>query len=206
MSRAELFKFQHDAVITLCELDLNPIGFNVVQRFHPYDSGSSVVFNGNTYDSFPIELDGFELTSKGLPIPKVRMGNVLGTISALIEDYDGLQGAKFTKFRTLAQYLGQPTNPNYVIGRPDIYYVDRPSEETTLSVTFELRSVLEINGLRLPKRWITQNSCTAIFKSGECGYTGSNTTCTRDLAGCAANFGANAVLNINAFPGVDLVS
>lgn len=206
MGRAELFKLEHNAIVELCELDLNPIGFNVVQRFHPYDTPNSVTFNGQVYEPLPINMDGFELTSKGLPIPKVTLGNVLGTVSTLIELYDGLQGAKFTRLKTLAQYLGQPSNPSYILGKPDVYYVDRPSEETALSVTFELRSVLEITGLKLPKRWITRNSCTAIFKSAECGYTGANTTCTRDLAGCAVNFGANAILNINAFPGVDLVA
>jgi lambda family phage minor tail protein L len=205
MTRADLFKFEHNQVVDLCSLDLNPIGYNLIQRFHPYDSGNSIIFNGLFYESLPLKLEGFELTSKGLPIPKITVGNVLGTISALIEDYDGLQGARFKRIRTLSQYLDQPPNLNYIIGHPDVFFIDRVSEETTLSVTFELRSILEINGRRLPGRWITQNTCTAIFKSGECGYTGSNTSCTRDLQGCSNNFGANAVLNINAFPGVDLV-
>jgi lambda family phage minor tail protein L len=205
MTRADLFKFEHNQIVDLCSLDLNPIGYDIIQLFHPYDSGESIVFNGLHYDPLPVKLEGFELTSKGLPIPKVTVGNVLGTISALIEDYDGLQGAKFSRIRTLSQYLNQSPNPNYIIGNPDIFFVDRVSEETALMVTFELRSLLEINGRRLPGRWITQNTCTAIFKSGECGYTGSNTSCTRDLAGCFANFGAYETLNINAFPGVDLV-
>lgn len=205
MTRADLFKFEHNQIVDLCSLDLNPIGHNLIQRFHPYDSGAVITFNGLIYQPLPLKLDGFELTSRGLPIPKITVGNVLGTISALIEDYDGLQGAKFSRIRTLSQYLDQPPNPNYIIGQPDVFFVDRVSEETALSVTFELRSILEINGRRLPGRWITQNTCTAIFKSGECGYTGSNTSCTRDLQGCSTNFGANAVLNINAFPGVDLV-
>jgi lambda family phage minor tail protein L len=205
VSRTDLYKFEHNQIVDLCELDLNVIGYPILQRFHLYDFGAPVVFNGLTYDPSPIKLEGFELTSKGLPIPKAFTGNVLGTISALIEDCDGLQGAKFSRFRTLSQYLDLTPNPAYIIGRPDIYYIDRVAEETALSVTFELRSVLEINGRRLPGRWITQNTCTAIFKSGECGYTGSNTSCSRDIDGCAANFGANAVLNINAFPGVDLV-
>jgi lambda family phage minor tail protein L len=205
MTRADLFKFEHNQVVDLCSLDLTPIGHNYTQLFHPYNSGGSVTFNDAIYESLPAKLEGFELTSKGLPIPKLTVGNVLGTISTLIEDYDGLQGAKFSRTRTLSQYLSQPANPNYIIGNPDIFFVDRVSEETELQVTFEMRSVLEINGRRLPGRWITQNTCTATFKSGECGYTGSNTSCTRDLQGCATNFGAYEVLNINAFLGVDLV-
>jgi lambda family phage minor tail protein L len=205
MTRADLFKFEHNQVVDLCSLDLTPIGYSLIQLFHPYDSGGSIAFNGLVYESLPIKLEAFELTSKGLPIPKITVGNVLGTISALIEDYEGLQGAKFSRLRTLSQYLNQPVNPNYIIGRPDIFFVDRVSEETALSVTFELKSPLEINGRRLPGRWITQNTCTAIFKSGECGYTGSNISCTRDLAGCTANFGVYEVLNINTYPGVDLV-
>jgi lambda family phage minor tail protein L len=206
MSRQDLYGFAHDAIIDLLELDFNPLGYNLIQRMHPHEIGQPIIFNGQTYAPVPLKMEGFETSTRGLPTPKIQIGNALGTISALLTQFEGLQGAKFTRFNTLAKYLNLPTNPNYILGDPDVFFVDRASEETRISVTFELRSVFEVNGLNLPRRYITQNNCTALFKSAECGYTGPNTSCTRNLAGCSANFGSNAILNINAFPGVDLIS
>lgn len=201
----DLRSFAHDGIVDLLVLDLTVVGFPVVEYFHPYKTDQVVNFNGNNYRPVPIDMSGFELSSRALPTPKVTIGNALGAISNMIKLYDGLQGAKLSRFKTFIKYLGLPANPAYLLSPPDVYYVDRVAEETRLGVVIELQSVFALNGLKLPGRIITQNTCTAIFKSAECGYIGANTTCSRTLSGCLANFGANSTLPINAFPGVDVL-
>ncbi len=100
------------AVIELFELELNTAqhGTNDIYRFHAgtsLNNNGEIVWNGNSYLRFPVEADGFEYSGNGqLPRPKVRVSNILSTITALLLTLpDGLEGAKFTRIRTLARYL-----------------------------------------------------------------------------------------------------
>ena len=96
------------AIIELFRLELNTAqhGTNDVFRFH---AGTSLNNNGNVYWAgeeylaFPIEADGFDYSGNGqLPRPKIRVSNILSTITALILTLlDGLEGAKITRIRTL---------------------------------------------------------------------------------------------------------
>ena len=106
------------AVIELFELELNTAqhGTNEIYRFHAGSSlhnNDEVVWNGNSYLRFPVEADGFEYSGNGqLPRPKVRVSNILSTITALLLTLpDGLEGAKFTRIRTLGRYLDAENFP-----------------------------------------------------------------------------------------------
>ena len=106
------------AIIELFRLELNTAqhGTNDVFRFH---AGTSLNNNGNVYWAgeeylaFPIEADGFDYSGNGqLPRPKIRVSNILSTITALILTLpDGLEGAKVTRIRTLARYLDENNFP-----------------------------------------------------------------------------------------------
>jgi lambda family phage minor tail protein L len=203
-----LFDLEHGAIVTLCQVDTTPAGYTYTLNFHPYNTDQVAVFNGVTYLPMSVEMSGFKSTTNGLPTPRVTIGNAMGTVSQAIANYNGLQGAKFTRFKTLRQFIGLPANPNYIMGHPDIFYIDRVSAESAIGVTFDLKSDQENYGLKLPRQQITKNYCTAQFKSAECGYVGANTICDRTLngaAGCRFNFGANAILNFNGCPEVDYV-
>lgn len=114
---AEMQTLSPSAEITLFEIDATTVG-DTIYRFHPGKNGllGDVVWQGNTYSAFPIEASGFELTGRGtLPRPKIRVSNVLGTMSALVLTFDDLAGCKVTRIRTLAKFLdvvnfGPPRN------------------------------------------------------------------------------------------------
>ena len=90
-------------------------GSNTLYRFHNganLNANGEVVWAGNSYLRFPIECSGFEFGSTGtLPRPKISISNIFGTMTAIMQDVNtttignDLNGAKFTRIRTLARYL-----------------------------------------------------------------------------------------------------
>ena len=86
------------------------------------NSNASIIWQGNTYDKFPIAAEGFEYSGRGtLPRPTITVSNVLGTITALMSTvnattpFNDLQGAKFVRIRTLSRFLDAanfPSNQN----------------------------------------------------------------------------------------------
>lgn len=221
------------AVIELFELELTTAlhGVNETYRFHAganLNSNGEVVWAGNNYLRFPIEADGFEYSGNGqLPRPKVRVSNILSTITALLLSLpEGLEGAKFTRIRTLARYIDGANFPGSVnpYGSPDptaefpreVYYVDRKTVETRDVVEFELAASFDLAGVRAPKRQCIGNICQWEYRSTECGYTGSSyfnendqavatlaaDVCGKKLSSCKARFGSTAELPFGSYPGI----
>ena len=185
---SELQGVAPSAIIELFELDLNQLqhGITETYRFHAGSSlnaNGELVWAGNSYMRFPVEADGFEYSGNGqLPRPKIRCSNILGTITALLLSLpSGLEGAKFTRIRTLARYLDAVNFPGSVnpYGVPDpsaefpreIFYVDRKVVETRDVVEFELAAAFDLAGVRAPKRQCISNICQWVYRSAECGYT-----------------------------------
>jgi lambda family phage minor tail protein L len=207
------------AVIELFELELNTLQHGVADtyRFHAGSSlnaNGEVVWAGNAYLRFPVEANGFEYSGNGqLPRPKMRVSNILGTITALLLSLpDGMEGAKVTRIRTLARYIDGAnfpggTNP---YGTPDptasfpseVFYIDRKVVETRDVVEFELAAAFDLAGVRAPKRQCIANICQWVYKSTECSYTGALTSCSKTLDECKAHFGATAELPFGSFPGI----
>lgn len=207
------------AIIELFELQLNVAqhGVNETYRFHAgvnEKDSQSVVWAGNEYLRFPIEVEGFEYSGQGqLPRPKMRASNIFGTITALILTLpNGLEGAKFTRIRTLARYLDAVNFTGNVnpYGTPDptaefpreIFYVDRKSSETRDVIEFELAAVFDLIGVRAPKRQCVSNICQWKYRGPECGYAGNayfnannqpvatlaEDACGKQLASCELRF------------------
>ena len=101
------------AIIELFELELNAAqhGVNETYRFHAgvnaTGNNGDIIWNSQAYMRFPLEAEGFEYSGQGqLPRPKLRISNILGTITAIILTLpNGLEGAKVTRIRTLARFL-----------------------------------------------------------------------------------------------------
>ena len=74
-------------------------------------------------------------------------------------------GAKFVRIRTLVKFIdavnfanntNATADPNAEFPR-EVYYIDRKSAENRDVVTFELASVSDLAGIRLPKRQCTRD-------------------------------------------------
>ena len=207
------------AVIELYELELNVLqhGVSDTYRFHSgtsLNASGQLTWNGNAYLRFPIEAEGFEYSGNGqLPRPKVRVSNILGTITAVILSLPkGIEGAKFTRIRTLARYIDAANFPGSVnpYGTPDptaefpreIFYVDRKVSETRDVIEFELAAVFDLAGVRAPKRQCIANICQWKYKSTECGWSPSasvsGTYVSKAISGKASTSGTTITLTSTA--------
>ena len=196
---AELQKINPSSIIELFELQVNAAvhGADFTYRFHagtsPYNSNGNVIWDGNTYSALPIEAEGFEYKAEtgSLPRPRIRVANLLGSITAILLDVNtttagnDLTGAKLTRIRTLLRYLDDanfPDESSNPFGTADttskfpdeIYYVARKVTETRDVVEFELAAAFDLAGVRAPKRQCSANLCPWIYKGSECGYSGSS--------------------------------
>lgn len=226
---SEIQKLAPSAVIELFVLDATNIGGEVF-RFHAGTNAlrGKVVWQGNEYLPFPIQVTGFEYNGTGqLPRPKVVVANLTGVITTLLLELDDLLGAKFIRKRTLAKYLDAV---NFDGGvnlsadataefAEDVYYVDRKASENRDLVEFELAASFDLQGIRLPRRQIIQNICPWRYRGSECGYTGSvyfdandnrvgtlaQDVCGKRLASCKVRFGEYAELPFGGFPAAGLI-
>lgn len=194
---SELQKINPSSLIELFELELTAAlhGTSTTYRFHAgtTDVGAQdIIWDGNTYSKYPIEVEGFEYNAESgsLPRPTLRVSNLFGAITTILLDVNAttpgndLTGAKLTRIRTLVRYIDAAnfsggTNP---YGTPDtssklpdeIYYIARKVSENRDLVEFELAAVFDLAGVRAPKRQCNQNLCPWIYRGSECGYAGTN--------------------------------
>ena len=229
---SELQSVAPGAVIELYQLQLNTDQHGVEQTYYFHaginaDQTGDVVWDGETYTRFPVEVEGFEYSGRGeLPRPRFRVSNVLSTVTTILAGLpNGLGGAKVVRIRTLARFLDavnfeNDTNP---YGTPDptaefpqeIYYVDRKSAENREVVEFELAAIFDIAGVRAPKRQCLRNLCQWEYRSAECSWTGTDyynaaneevdseaeDVCGKRLSSCRTRFGRTE-LPYGAFPGL----
>ncbi len=196
---SELQKVNPSSIIELFELELfaNLHGSDFTYRFHAgtnqFNSNGNIIWDGNTYTRFPIEVEGFEYKADSgtLPRPTVRVSNMFGTITAILlginADNPGndLTGAKLTRIRTLVRYIDDanfPEESSNPYGTADtssvmpseVYYISRKVAETRDLVEFEAAAVFDLAGIRAPKRQCHANLCPWIYKGSECGYSGTD--------------------------------
>jgi lambda family phage minor tail protein L len=196
--QTQIQSLEPSAIIELFQLQLTAAvnGIDTTFYYHAGTNGltANVVFAGITYAAAPIEVDGFELTSKGaLPRPTMRIANVTGAISALLLTYNPLQ-AKVTRIRTCKKFLDgvnfaggtNPTADPTAKFEDQIWYIDRVSKENIQLVEFELTSKLDLTNLQLPGRQV-QDYCPWVYRGAECGYTGGSYFDVNDNATSAAN-------------------
>jgi lambda family phage minor tail protein L len=102
----------------------------------------------------------------------------------------------------------------------DIYYIEQKKNESIEYVEFEMVSGAALDGVKLPRRQIIQNSCPFAYRGADCGYTGTNyfdrndnpvTDSTKDVCGkklnsCEVRFGAGSELPYGGFPAAGLIS
>lgn len=216
-------------IVELFELDLTPLG-GEVERWHNgvNELEADIVWGGDTFFRLPIKATGFEKSSTGAsPRPTVQMSNVFGDIAAAARAVGGFETAEFRRIKTFVKYLDAV---NFSGGNPDadpgmkfpdeIYFIERKTIETSSILEFELRSSMDVAGVKLPRRQVLQNTCLWAYRGDECTYAGGPVAdesdaptadpdedeCGKRLASCKRRFGEFNPLPFGAFPGVGLFS
>lgn len=207
------------ALVTLYEVDATSVGA-LVYRFHAYPQAGPIIWQGLEYDPWPVEASGFEMAANGAtPAPRLRLSNVSGFVTALVIGFDDLIGARVTRRRTLGRYLdGQPEADPTEAFPDEIWYIEQKVIETPEVVEFELASAMDSEGVQLPRRQIIANSCSWVYRSADCGYSGPPVAtaydvptsdpaldhCGKRLQSCRLRFGTNGELPFGGFPAAAL--
>ena len=178
----ELLKLSPSTLVVLYELDLTEIGDTKYFFYEgTTESNENIVWQGNAYSALPIEATGFDVSSEGVQAtPTVTISNVFGTMSTLAREFNDLLGAKVVRRRTMLKYLdavnfesGNVEADPTVGYEDDVFFVNRKSSETHLSVEFELSSPWDVENILLPKRQIIKNLCSWTYRDPlTCGYSG----------------------------------
>jgi len=201
---ADLQQGWHDAIVELIDLDLSPITADPADLFYftnqlkPDDT--KIQWKGNIYEPIPIASAGYEKSTTGqIAQPSLTVANVLGTFTQIISELDDLVGAKVTRRRTLGKYLDGEPNADPLQEFPiDIFFIERKTQENSMIISWELASVLDLEGLKLPRRIITQNYCQWRYRGSECGYTGGILYGSNDKPIDTTGLSAAAVTVVNA--------
>tara|TARA_Y100001972_G_scaffold72664_1_gene88240 strand:- start:1232 stop:1852 length:621 start_codon:yes stop_codon:yes gene_type:complete len=195
---SELQKLNPSARIELFVLELveglhyatgNPSNVPTVYRFHSgtnVNTNANIIWQGNTYQRFPITFEGAEFTGKGqVPRPTLTVAN-LGGISRsgsvitvtdlmlivnLTTPHNDLADAKLTRITTLASEIDAANFPsnNNPFGTPssnelpqEIFFIDRKTTESRDIVQFELVGALDQANKKLPARQVTRKDFAGV--------------------------------------------
>ena len=156
------------SIIELFTIELNTAlhGSNTIYRFHNganLNANGEVVWAGNSYLRFPIECTGFEFGSTGtLPRPTIAVSNIFGTLTAIMQDVNtttvgnDLNGAKFTRIRTLARFLDAVNFAPKTVTSTSTTTVADPADAETVTYTVTVvqdsngDNVFALNGVQKP--------------------------------------------------------
>ncbi|GKX58339.1 phage minor tail protein L [Leminorella grimontii] len=224
----ETAKPNQDALIALFELDLTHIGGDRY-RFHSGENElrGNVVWQGHVYTAYPIEARGFSFNGQGTSNrPTLTVANLAGLLTGLCQDYDEIVGAIITRRQVYAKFLDAVNfadgneNADPTQERVARYIVERPTALDFDFATFELALPCESDGALLPARVIIADTCSWIYRSSECGWTGGAVAdefdkpttdracdkCGKRLTSCKLRWGANNPLPFGGFPSVSKMS
>ncbi len=170
------------------------LGINTIFRFHSNINLtlSSLFWQGNEYIAAPIEAQGFETNLKGSPpIPTLSITvsdegiPQLTILKQRIRELGDIVGAKVTRIRTFARFIDASNffnqtpplnyNPDPTQELPrDIWYIDRLANENKTAIQYELSPLFTVEGITLPGRIISENSCPWSYRGEGCLYEFAN--------------------------------
>lgn len=218
-TKAELERSEMDAIVKLFELDISRITNGTGDKFFRFTNEDQIIeWRGKKFTPMPIELTGVDMKSDGTSNrPTLRVGNVEGYMYGVINQFNGLIGAKLTVYYIEERFLY--TNPNEYVAA--VYMVNAPKEYNKEVATFELALPSETDGFTLPNRTILATVCPFAYRGAGCGYDGhavadiednaiephemDKDQCSKSLLGCKARFGANGQLPFGGFVMADKV-
>ena len=126
---------------------------------------ATVSLDGDVYSAFPITAEGFEYDGKGaLPRPSISIAADPAVIGLIVSP-SGLVGCKFERIRTFSKYLDNGTSPDPTATLPiESYIIDRKTSHTSTVLKFELCSIIDQEGKRIPARQIVRDSCPFVYR------------------------------------------
>lgn len=227
--RFELQSLEQDAMIELYDIDLTQFTTKNGKRGQIIrlcnglnEMRKNIVWLGNEYLAYPIQGSGFESKAQGASNrPKLAISNLFGLVTGMINDFGDCLGAKVTRTKIYAKYLdpinfrnGQNPLHDRNMKVSSYYLIEQLDNMNRESASFTLAIPTELDGLVLPARSMMANTCSWVYRSVECGYTGAPVAdekdqptsdpkkdkCSKCRSGCKLrnnirNFGAYIAIN-----------
>ncbi len=179
---------QSSGIVDLYEIELNnnakayitkaPDGSLQNIELYDYDTHTQK----NTYIPIPLEIEGIDVTTKGVSArPVLTIANILTDFENAISPltFQDLIGKKIYRRRTLQKYLvGEASETASGVAPVEfprqMWVVDRVEQEDSLSIAFELTSPFNTEGLVLPYRVVGHNACPWQYQGASPEKTESN--------------------------------
>jgi lambda family phage minor tail protein L len=188
-------QFKQNNITKRIDLNDNILRFhNNVNIFNSY-----IVWQGKVYHPAPIAAEGFEATTKGtLPQPTLSISSQsengidqLALLKHEIRKFGDIIGSTVTRRRTFAKYLDktnftlfsganlseksqqipQGYEPDPFAELPkDVYFIERKQTENKSIITYQLSSILDLEGTKIPKRVINSDKCVWQYRGIGCWY------------------------------------
>lgn len=228
----EFLAFEVDEIVSLYTVDGTAFGAGAIVFSDRLVEGAQVAFDGVVYPPAPVSLEGLEWSGAGAPpeptvtVGLAQAGPAATLLLAMLEQYQDMIGATFTRVQTLRKYLdGQPTaDPTQTFGR-EVWQVRQKTRQTPEGVTWVLRSAIDQEDAQIPRRTAT-NRCRHVYRVAAeagfdysvatCPYTGpdrfdalgapvatdADDVCGKTIRHCKLRFGGAATLPFLGFPGV----
>ena len=139
------------------------------------NNNENITFQGQTYYMFPFQLSPVKESSSELSNTTLAVSNVTGAIQQIVEQYDGIVGAKVKVFAINTNV------PDYIAAEENFVVTGTTADSN--NVTFKLGTDFLFTK-RFPNTRILKDYCPFKYKGKRCGYTGNLETCEKTLADC----------------------
>jgi len=181
----------NSAWLTLLEITIP--GYATVVRL--VKNNVDVVFGGETYTAFPMEIDTSSWTSKGdIPSLGIRVSNIANTFNQILREYDGGVGGNVIFTLVSSEHLTE----NYAELQREFTILSSSVDNYWVSFTLGSSNPLR---QRFPLYTYMAHYCNWVqhFKGAECKYAGAETTCNGTWVQCQAYANTS---NFGGFPGL----
>lgn len=138
-------------------------------------------FTIREYTSLPIIFSGYDQKSEGAySRPTITFANILATFkNAIGITNDDLIGKKIIRRKTLFKHLATGdvgASGSSPIEQPQqVFFIDRIEKEDATSITFELTSGFDLQGIEVPNRYILSNTCPWLYQGVQLSSLGGCT-------------------------------
>ncbi|EMT5672720.1 phage minor tail protein L [Morganella morganii] len=178
--RIAVTQIEQSAMLNLYEVDLSRFGGNIY-RFHDGMNGllKPVIWHGNRYDPYPVQVTGFSVTAQGASArPKMTFANIDGLLTAINNDYDDALGAIVIRRQVMEQYLDAvnfPDGNNQADPSREAvqkFVIEQRENSDSDFVTYVLALPTETDNAQIPARVIQADICPWRYRGQDCGYDG----------------------------------
>ena len=182
----ELAKLEQTALLDLFEVDMRQLtgkDGNRGELFRFYAGTNEltqpIIWQGNRYTPFGVKAEGFEMSGQGASNrPTLTVINFDGFVTALSNNFEQCLGAIVRRRQVYAQFLDAANfkagnrNADPQQERVSYYLLEQLTTLTQDMATFTLALPAETDNALINKRTILV-TCPWVYRSTECGYTGS---------------------------------